>query len=142
MKNLLFIAILFLAGWAGYSFFAAYLDRVNFQNEMDSLLQTPRELSENTLPGMIENKAAERNIDVNPEDIDVRIGPAGRSSQLSERFEKKGVEAETRVLDLHFEYSQTVMGLTRTYSFDRERTFTYRISPYSKNSQDVEKAFR
>lgn len=142
MKNLVLIAILFLAGWAGYSFFAAYLDRVNFQNEVDSLLQTPRELNENNLPGLIANKAAQRNIDVNPDEIDVRIRAADRASTLSEKFENKGVSAETRVLNLHFEYSQTVMGMTRNYSLDRERTFTSSVSPSPPESPDINNAFQ
>jgi hypothetical protein len=109
---------------------------------VDSLLQTPREMTQKNLPGLIANKAGQRNIDVDPDEIDVRIRAADRSSQLSEKLEKKGLSAETRVMDLHFQYRQTVMGFTKTYSIDRERTFTARVVPPSQGSEDVNDAFQ
>jgi hypothetical protein len=141
MKKLILFGILLLAGWAGFEFFSAYLDRTNFVNEVDSLLQTPREIGPANLPGLIVNKARERGIDLDPDEIDVRVQATDTDTELSSKFEGKGFSTENRKLDLHFQFSQTVMGITRTYSMDRERTFTARVTPPSSDPSESDEIF-
>jgi hypothetical protein len=118
-----------LAGWMGFGYFSAMLNRTHFINEVDALLGTPREMNEKTLPLLILNKAKQFEIDLEPGDIDVRISKAGRETRTGTGFKQKGLTIDTRTLTLHITYRQSVLWMDKDYTLDRERTFTYRITP-------------
>jgi thioredoxin reductase len=129
VKKLLYLGLVVLAGWVGFDYFSAMLNRTHFTNEVEALLGTPREMNEKTLPTLILNKAKQFEIDLEPEDIEVRISKAGRETGTGTRLQKKGFTVDTRTLTLHITYRQSVLGMDKDYTLDRQRTFTYRITP-------------
>lgn len=129
MKKILFLGLVILAGWIGFGYFSAAWNRTQFINEVDSLLGTPREMNEKTLPPLILNKAKQFKIDLEPEDIEVRILRAARETTTGARLQQKAFTVDTRILTLHITYGQSALGKHKRYTLDRERTFTYRIAP-------------
>lgn len=128
MKKSILIITLIL-GWLGFSYVSAAWTRMQFTEEVDSLLASPRELSEANLIPMILNKAQPLGIELRPEDIQVRIGPVDRETTTSRLLENKGFKADVRMLTLHIQYGQSFLGTSRLHTLDRERTFTAEITP-------------
>lgn len=128
MKKIGVIALVVLLGWLGFSYVSAAWTRGQFTQEVDSFLQSPRDLSEANLIPLILNKAQQFGIEVRPEDIRVRIASADRKTITSKLLENKGVKTDVRTLSLHIRYGQTYLGTSRLYTMDRERTFTAQIS--------------
>ena len=128
MKKILILGLLLFAGWAGYSYFSAYMNWVQFSNEVDSFLQEPRALSEENLPPLILNKAKQFGINLDPKDIDVQISATDKETTISGLIGNKGLKAENRIISLHIRATQTILGTTKSYTLDRKRTFTARIN--------------
>ena len=136
MKKILFLAMLIIGGWAGFSYFSAAWTREQFAQEVDSLLTSARGLSEKSLEDLILNKADQFNILLTPEDIEIDIRASDRDTTTSRLVEPKGFTAETRVLILHIRYGQPLFGKPRFYALDRERFFTAGIRPSSSPSPE------
>jgi hypothetical protein len=96
---------------------------------VDSLLASPRELSEANLIPLILNKARQSGIELRPEDIQIRITSADRETITSRLLENKGFKVEVRMLTLHIQYGQSFLGTSRLHTLDRKRTFTFQITP-------------
>lgn len=127
-KTILIILFLFL-GWVGFAYASAAWTRSQFTQEVDSLLASPRELSEANLIPLILNKARQSGIELRPEDIHIRITSADRETTTSRLLENKGFKVEVRMLTLHVQYGQSFLGTSRHHTLDRERTFTFQITP-------------
>ena len=141
MKKLLFLGLVILAGWIGFGYFSAAWNRTQFINEVDSLLGTPREINEKTLPPLILNKAKQFKIDLEPEDIEVRISRAARETTTGARLQQKAFTVETRILTLRIRFKQSVLGIIKSYSLDREGSFTSRIAPSAKPGTNLNELF-
>lgn len=135
MKKSILIIIVLILGWLGFSYASAAWTRMQFTEEVDSLLASPRELSETNLIPMILNKAQQFGIELRPEDIEVRIISADRETTTSRLLENKGFKADVRVLTLHLQYGQSLLGASRIYTLDRERTFTAQITPSAPQTE-------
>jgi len=134
MKKAVLIGLAVLIGWAGFSYFSASWNREQFTNEVDSLLQSPRDLNEASLIPLILHKAKLSSVDLRPEDINVKFESVNRETTTSNLLENKGFSADVRKLDLHLVYRQTFLGITKTLTLDRERTFTSQITPNAQPS--------
>jgi len=124
MKKFALFTILLLAAWAGMTYINAGWTRHQFISEVDSLLETPRDLSESNLPSLILNKAVPLGITLNPEEVKITTAATDRETTVSRLMQGKGVSAENRVLTLEFQYHQSVMGFPRSYTLTRQRFFT------------------
>ena len=124
MKKIVVLAVFLILGWLGFSFFSAYWARAQFTEEVDSLLQSPRDLSEGSLTPLILNKAGQFGITVDPQDVQIRIAAADPETTTSRLIEKRGLTAEVRILTLHMRYGQSTLGISRSYTLDRKRIFT------------------
>lgn len=129
MKKTLLLIVILSLGWLGFAYFSAAWTRLQFTQEVDSLLGSPRDVSEANLPPLILSKARPFGMEILPEDIQVEISPADTETTTSRLLESKGFTAETRILTLHIRYRQSILGRPRYYTLDRERTFTSRIAP-------------
>jgi len=134
MKKVGFISLLLILGWIGFSYATAALTREKFSQEVDSLLESPRDLTESNLIPLILHKAQQSGITLRPEDVRIQITSSDRETTTSRMIENKGFKAEVRTLALHFEYGQTVIGISHRHTYDRERTFTAEISPSSPST--------
>ena len=128
MKKAVLLGLVFLVGWIGFVYSSAVWSRLQFTREVDSLLESPRELNEADLPSLILNKARQFGMEVDPEDIAVRIETADVETTTSRLVEKKGFTANVLVLSLRMSYTQSVLGMSRQYTLNRERRFTSRVS--------------
>jgi len=137
MKRAILIAVVLLLGWAGFSYFSAAWDREQFIREVDSLLQSPRELSESNLIPLILHKAQQSGIELRPEDIQVRIESADRETTTSKLLENKGFKADVRTLNLRVQYRQSYLGASRSHILSRERSFTSSITPLTQPPADT-----
>ena len=129
MKKIILIVILLVLGWIGFAYLSAAWTREQFTQEVDSLLASPRDLTEANLIPLILNKARQFGIELHPEDVRIQITSADRETTTSRLLENKGFKADVRTLTLHIQYEQPLLGTFRLYTLDRERTFTARISP-------------
>ncbi len=132
MKKIVFIALFLILGWIGFSYATAAWTREQFIQEVDSLLESPRDLTEALLIPLILNKAQPFGLSLRPEDVRVRFASSDRETTTSKLIENKGFKAEVQTLSLHIEYGQTVLGTSHLYTLDRERIFTAQISPLSQ----------
>jgi hypothetical protein len=132
MKKTVFTLLFLILGWIGFSYAAAAWTREQFIQEVDSFLESPRDLTEAILIPLILNKAQQSGISIRPEDVRVRFASSDRETTTSRMIENKGFKAEVQTLALHIQYGQTVLGLSHLYTLDRERTFTSRITPLSQ----------
>jgi hypothetical protein len=137
MKKTILIAVVIVLGWAGFSYFSAAWNREQFIREVDSFLESPRELSESNLVPLILRKATQSGIELRPEDIQVRIESADRETTTSKLLENKGFKADVRTLNLHVKYRQSYLGASRTHILIRERTFTSGITPSTQPPADT-----
>ena len=62
------------------------MDWIRFEREVDSFLQTPREMNEENFPVLLLNKATQLGLDLNPDDIDFRVTATDRDTHLSRKF--------------------------------------------------------
>lgn len=138
MKKIVFLVTFLTLGWLGFSYFSAYWTRGQFIQEVDSLLESPRDLTEGTLTPLILNKAGQFGLVVRPEDIQVQIAASDHETTTSRLIESKGLKAETRVLTLQIRYSQSVLGVPRSYMLDRKRFFTAQIAVPTQTSPDLQ----
>jgi hypothetical protein len=129
MKKIVVIALVVLFGWLGFSYVSAAWTRERFTDEVDSFLQSPRDLSESMLIPLILNKARQYGMELRPEDIRMTITSSDRETTTSKLLENKGLKTDVRTLSLHVQYEQSFLGSSRLYTLDRERTFTAQISP-------------
>ncbi|MBI3994635.1 MAG: hypothetical protein HY349_01530 [Nitrospirae bacterium] len=129
MKKIILIVIFLVLGWLGFSYVSAAWTREQFTQEVDSLLASPRDLTETGLPPLILNKAGQFGIELLPEDIRIEILSADRETTTSRLLESKGFKTDTRILTLHIQYRQSVLGTSRLFTLDRERSFTAQIGP-------------
>jgi hypothetical protein len=132
MKKIVFTLLFLILGWIGFSYATAAWTREQFIQEVDSLLESPRDLTEAMLIPLILNKAQQSGISLRPEDVRVRFASSDRETTTSRLIENKGFKAEIQTLALHIQYGQTVLGTFHLYTLDRERTFTARITPLSQ----------
>jgi len=123
MKKVIFIGLFVLLGWLGFSYVSAAWTRGEFTREVESLLESPRDLTEASLVPLILNKAQQFGMVLRPEDIQVHIGPADRDTTTSNLLENKGFKVEVRRLTLQIQYGQPFLGTTRLYTLYRDRTF-------------------
>lgn len=124
MKKVVVIALVVLLGWLGVSYISAAWTREQFTEEIDSLLQSPRDLSKSNLIPLILNKARQFGMKLRPEDIRMTITSADRETTTSRLFENKGFKTDVRTLSLHIRYEQPYLGSSGIHTLDRERTFT------------------
>lgn len=124
MKKFILTGLILLVGWLGFAYASAAWTRGQFNREVESLLQSPRDMTETSLASLILNKAKEFGMDVRPEDIQIRIGPTDRKTVTSNLLENKGFKVETRRLTLQVQYRQHFLGTSRIYTLNRERIFT------------------
>jgi hypothetical protein len=129
MKKIILIGCLLAAGWLGFSYASAAWTRGQFTREAESLLESPRDLSEASLVPLLLNKAQQFGMELRPEDIQVRIGPSDRETTTSKLLQDKGFTVEVRRLTLQMQYGQPFLGTIRHYTFYRERTFTAQAAP-------------
>jgi hypothetical protein len=129
MKKIILIGFLLAAGWLGFSYASAAWTRGQFTREAESLLESPRELSEANLVPLLLNKAQQFGMELRPEDIQVSIGPSDRETTTSKLLQNKGFTVEVRRLTLQIQYGQPFLGTIRHYTFYRERTFTAQAAP-------------
>lgn len=129
MKKIILIGFLLLAGWLGFSFVSAAWTRGQFTREVESYLESPRDLTESTLVPLLLNKAQQFGMELRPEDIQLRIGSSDRETITSNLLEKKGFKVEVRRLTLQIQYGQPFLGTLRRHTLYRERTFTAQAAP-------------
>jgi hypothetical protein len=129
MKKIIFIGLFVVLGWLGFSYVSAAWTRGEFTREVESLLESPRDLTEANLVPLILNKAQQFGMELRPEDIQIRIGPSNRETTTSNLLQNKGFKVEVRRLTLQIQYGQPFLGTTRLYTLYRERTFAAEAAP-------------
>jgi len=129
MKKTIFIGLFIFLAWLGFSYVSAAWTRGQFTREAESLLESPRDLSEASLVPLLLNKAQQFGMELRPEDIQVRIGPSDRETTTSNLLQNKGFRVEVRRLTLQIKYGQPFLGTMRHYTFYRERTYTAQAAP-------------
>jgi hypothetical protein len=130
MKKIFLIGLfIIILGWLGFSYFSAAWTRAQFTREVESLLESPRDLTETSLEPLILYKAKQFGMDLRPEDIQIRIGPSNQETTTSNLLQNKGFRVEVRRLTLQIEYGQPFLGSIHHYTFYRDRTFTFQASP-------------
>ncbi|HET6466232.1 MAG TPA: hypothetical protein VFH55_11535 [Nitrospiria bacterium] len=129
MKKIIFITLFVVLGWLGYSYASAAWTRGQFTREVESLLESPRDLTESSLVPLILNKAQQFGMELRPEDIQIQIGPSNQETTTSNLLQNKGFRVEVRRLTLQFEYGQPFLGSTQRYTFYRDRTFASQAAP-------------
>lgn len=141
-KSLVYLVLLGLMVSAGYRYGSALLNKNRFIEEVDSLLNSPRDLSEKNLPALIQNKARLFGIDLDPNQILVKIKPAQKGTTTSRLVEGKGLVADTSTLTLRVPYSYPLFGMSIEGLLDRERTFTAGIRVPSVSRPDEDDPFQ
>ena len=129
MKKIIFIALFVVLGWLGFSYISAAWTRGQFTREVESLLESPRDLTESSLVPLILNKAQQFGMELRPEDIQIQIGPSNQETTTSNLLQNKGFRVEVRRLTLQFEYGQPLLGSIQRYTFYRDRTFASKAAP-------------
>ena len=138
MKRTLTFIIVIVIGWLCFSYFSATWKRTQFISEVDSLLGTPRTMNQNNLPDLVLNKARQFGIEIKPEDVLVQITTTNQKTKTGRRLEGKGFTADTRRLTLKIVYEQSVLGMKKTYTLDRTRIFTQKITPSQYRSPQIQ----
>jgi len=123
MKKIILIGLCVVLGWLGFSYASAAWTRGQFTREVESFLESPRDLTESNLVPLILNKAKQFGMELRPEDIQVQIGPSDRETTTSNLLQNKGFKVEVRRLTLQMQYGQPFLGTTRLFTFYRERIF-------------------
>lgn len=129
MKKIILIGLFIVLGWLGFAYVSASWTRGQFTREAESLLESPRDLTEESLVPLLLNKAQQFGMELRPEDIQVKIGPSDRETTTSKLLQNKGFKVEVRRLTLQIQYGQPFLGAIRHYTFYRERTFTAQAAP-------------
>jgi len=129
MKKIIFVCIFVVLGWFGFSYVSAAWTRGQFSREVESLLESPRDLTESSLTSLILNKAEQFGMELRPEDIQIQIGPSNQETTTSNLLQNKGFKVEMRRLTLQFEYGQPFLGFIRHYAFYRDRTYLVQAAP-------------
>ena len=141
MKKVLTITLLIGIAWVIYAYLSSALERERFILEVDSLLASPRGITERNLPQLILNKARQTGIQIDPEAIEVTITGTGRETTTSRLFAKKGFVTHTRVLTVRFHYKQSFLGKLRIHDYERERTFTAQVAPSTSQASEIDEVF-
>ena len=141
MKKILTITLLIGIAWVVYAYFSSALEREKFIMEVDSLLGSPREITERNLPQLILNKTRETGIQVDPEAIEVTITSSDRETTTSRLLVKKGFVTHTQVLTIRFHYQQPFLGKMRIHNYERERSFTAEVAPSGPQATELDEVF-
>ena len=95
-------------------------------------------MNQNNLPDLVLNKARQFGIEIKPEDVLVQITTTNQKTKTGRRLEGKGFTADTRRLTLKIVYEQSVLGMKKTYTLDRTRIFTQKITPSQYRSPQIQ----
>lgn len=124
MKNTLFLVLLLILAFAGFSFISSTLKRSAFVREADSLMHMAKDLTPDTAPGLLINKAEQYAIHLVEDDILFESERADVDTKTSVKLEHSGLKTTTYTATLDFTYSQSVLGFTRHFSYSRTSNFT------------------
>ena len=141
MKKILTITLLVGIAWVLYAYLSSALEREKFILEVDSLLASPRDITERNLPQLILNKARQTGILIDPEAIEITITGSGRETTTSRLLTKKQFATHTRVLTLRFHYKQSFLGKMRIHDYERKRTFTAQVAPFAPQASELDEDF-
>ncbi|HUK56550.1 MAG TPA: hypothetical protein VLY20_07815 [Nitrospiria bacterium] len=134
MKKIVLIGLLLAAGGLGFSYATAAWSRGQFAREVDSYMESARDLTESGLTPLLLNKAHRFGLELRPEDIRLRVEASDRDPTTSRLLESKGFKTEVRHLTLDIRYGQPFWGSTRMYTLHRERIFTFQAAPSTTTS--------
>lgn len=129
MKKPIIIGLTIFLAFSAFSFFSNSWNRTLFEGEADSLLQAARDLTPETAPGLLLNKAEQFGINLLEEDIQFEVHEADVSTQISSKLERSGLKTVTYQATLNFTFTQPFLGIPRSYSYSKSRNFTLSADP-------------
>jgi hypothetical protein len=141
MKKFLVLGLVLAAGWFGYHYISATWNWMQFQGEVDGLLEAPQGLNPKYLSEKLQTKAVALGFDLDPDDLHIRIASADKETTLSGRVAGRGLRAENRSIRLDLVMTRRLPLGEKSYSLERERTFTARLTPSPRENSDVKGAF-
>ncbi len=124
MKNTILLGLVLLLAFSGFSFFSNTLKRSAFESEADSLLRVAKDLTPETAPDLLINKAEQYDILLLEEDVLFDVQRTDVDTQTSVKLEKSGLRVITNTATLNFTFTQSFLGFERSFSYSKSRNFT------------------
>jgi len=128
MKKILCLAIFVVLLYTGFQYLQAFRQFSNLSSRVDLIVSDPRSYTPETMRKFVVSEASELEIPLSKSDIEIAIKRTDRKSLAQTRVERPGIEMESKLLLIHFHYPVEICGITRTFSYTREKVFTSKAS--------------
>lgn len=128
MKKIVFLSVFLVLIYGGYKYIQDGIHFEKLSSRIDLIISQPQSYSMKSMKEFVVAEAAKLEIPLSGEDVEITVKDTERRS-LGERFiERPGIEVESKLLSIRFNYPVKIYGISRTLSYNMEKVFTSKAS--------------
>ncbi len=135
MKKIVFLIIVLILFYSGYSYIEAVISFGKLSNKIDIIISEPQSKSLESMEEALLAESAKLEIPLSHNDIEITVRDTDKKGIGEIFIARPEIEAESKLLVVSFSYPVKILGIAKDFTYNIEKVFTSKTSlvvPYDE----------